>query len=536
MARTLISMEIPDCLDAPALFGRQGNGGLLVARPNNNWAVPYCSVPEGFYALVTVNGREEFYKDSKGNESPVWPSGFFFAGPFTKVSHLVTKQTIIFDAPVKGCKTSDNVTVQIDVSVAFRVMGDEMEGEDPELVRNFVHRVSPAGLESQLKDALAESIRTLARSLKHTEVYACRTGVGAAFAVVQVPREEEEDTFVPPTSKSNGIEMTKSAKVVPIAPASASAPSSSMDEDEMASARGIDVTQEMKDKLNAQFEPQGIQIRDVMIQDVVLPIDIVNQMSNKSLVRSKQEYEMMEQQFEMQAITLKNEAFARQIDHKEEQEKAEVEGARDVQLARDKYFERIAVRERQISDFKEHSRQEISKLEAETEENCITLEFEKRRAYQLLKLEAEEEAANIIATADAKVRETAAGAELEVTKCNANAQIIMSEAEAKADELLSSARELELIDARLGVYESLVKNKDVVISGSSDASLNSLLLSDSVLAGQTRGKSHDSLLAELNVLRLASAAYGLEKATYIPDSDQKVSGTLGSGVLGGLVR
>ena len=44
-----------------------------------------------------------------------------------------------------------------------------------------------------------------------------------------------------------------------------------------------------------------------MIQNITLPPDIAAQMSNKTLVRSKQDYEMMEQRFEMQEIALKNE-------------------------------------------------------------------------------------------------------------------------------------------------------------------------------------------------------------------------------------
>lgn len=40
------------------------------------------------------------------------------------VSNLVTQQSVVFDMPVKGCKTKDNVTVEIDVAIVFRIMGD----------------------------------------------------------------------------------------------------------------------------------------------------------------------------------------------------------------------------------------------------------------------------------------------------------------------------------------------------------------------------------------------------------------------------
>lgn len=505
MARTLLSTPIPDCMNAPEVFGRQGNGGLLVARPGNNSLVPYCSVPEGFYALVTTNGAEV-----RCGESPVWPSGFFFASPFTKISHLVTKQTVIFDAPVKGCKTADNVTVQIDVSVAFRIMGDEKKGEDPELVRKFVHQVTPAGLESQLKDSLAEEIRTLARSMKHTEVYACRTGAKKRNPNLRSAGDSDKD------SDSGDEEGTLSYGDVK----KASGGEGDGEDADAVAAKGIDVTEEMQKRLNRQFEPQGVSICDVMIQDVVLPESIVTQMSNKSLVRSKQEYEMMEQQFEMQGITLKNELNARRVGYTEENEKSEVEGARDTQKTADKLNERKATGQRTLSDYEESTRQEVSKLTAETTEMIVGLDFDRKRLMQNLSLEADAEARRIRDEASAAVRTAFSEADLKVVTHKANATKILADADEKADVLLKTARELDLIDERLEVYNSFVSNKSVIISASDAEQVNTLLLSDTVLRDTTSGMAPHELLAQLNVLRLASSAYGLQAPgqSYIPDS------------------
>ena len=45
----------------------------------------------------------------------------------------------------------------------------------------------------------------------------------------------------------------------------------------------------MKKALNNDFNKQGVEIADIMIQNIVLPPDIAQQMTNKTLVRSKQE-------------------------------------------------------------------------------------------------------------------------------------------------------------------------------------------------------------------------------------------------------
>ena len=275
---------------------------------------------EGFYALVATSGAE--IKTDSG--SPVWPAGFIKAGIFTRISHLVTKSFCVFDVPVKGCKTSDNVTVTIDCSIVFRIMGDADKGEDPELVRTFVHEVTPAGLEQQLKDAMAEEVRTLARSMKHTQVYTCRRGTppvmatppgaasGGGKAMGAIAEEGGKGE-----SKDAGVEMVLTAEAREF---------SSEEEERQV---GVDVTHEMEVRLNKQFNSQGVMIQDIMIQNITLPYDINDQMANKTMVKSKQQYEVMEQNFQMQEIRLKNEGDKTKLEHREAQEIAKVPALRD---------------------------------------------------------------------------------------------------------------------------------------------------------------------------------------------------------------
>ena len=84
-------------------------------------------------------------------------------------------QSVVFNMPVKDCKTQDNVTVTINLAICFRIKADPRKGEDPYLARNFVYKVTPRGLEQQLIDACEEATRKVARTLLHTEVYGLRT-------------------------------------------------------------------------------------------------------------------------------------------------------------------------------------------------------------------------------------------------------------------------------------------------------------------------------------------------------------------------
>ena len=206
---------------------RPGGGGCCLCGL-------YFTIPSGCYALVTRHGADIDYEED-GPPTAVWPSGLhYFHPPWVGVSHLVTKQSVVLDLPVKGCKTKDNVTVQIDVAIVFRIMGDPEKGEDPELVRKFVHQVTPRGLEQQLCDAQEESIRSLARSLKHTEVYGVRSGNHDPAIIEKDDDSDEEDR-----ARDEILQGTH-------------------DEDDLAKAKrsaekGVDITEAMVQSLNRQF-------------------------------------------------------------------------------------------------------------------------------------------------------------------------------------------------------------------------------------------------------------------------------------------
>ena len=119
MALNLYSLDISSVAEASERFGK--DKGLLVARPAR-YTRTWLSVPEGCYALVTRFGKDYDHPV----HGPVWPPGIYWRQmPWVKVNNLVTKQSVVFNMPVKGCKTQDNVTVQINLSIVFRIMGDE---------------------------------------------------------------------------------------------------------------------------------------------------------------------------------------------------------------------------------------------------------------------------------------------------------------------------------------------------------------------------------------------------------------------------
>jgi hypothetical protein len=160
----------------------------------------------------------------------------------------VTKQSVVLDLPVKACKTKDNVTVNVDVSLVFRIMGDADLGEDPELVRKFVYQVKPRGLEQQLRDAQEEAVRALARSMRHTEIYGIRSGQRAKSTPTTPAKDGTlmYDSSVASEADSDSSERSDNVFV-----------GSSDQHDrklaEKSIMKGERVAAEMRDRLNQQF-------------------------------------------------------------------------------------------------------------------------------------------------------------------------------------------------------------------------------------------------------------------------------------------
>ena len=75
-----------------------------------------------------------------------------------------------------------------------------------------------------------------------------------------------------------------------------------------------------------------------------------------------------------------------------------------------------------------------------------------------------------------------------------------------------------LITAWHGPQGALASNDEVTISDSAEKDVNMMLLADSVLASDSSENTEKGNLARLNMLRLATTAYGLTNTTYMPQA------------------
>ena len=485
----LYSKDVGSVGETTRLFGHEK--GLLVARPARFFR-PWFGVPEGCYALVTKFGQDYNYPTTG---SPVWPpglhhamsfGGFSFMFPFVKISNLVSKQSVVFNMPVKGCKTQDNVTVQINLSIVFRIMGDEAKGEDPALVRNFVYKVTPRGLEQQLVDACEEATRSVARGLMHTEVYGLRTDMSGKRANVLRGQEEGEVT-------DEGDVELRTAK----GPGDDEAAAAAM-------SKGSDVAANMRRSLNDQFQPQGVEITDVIITDVGLPDTIVQQMSEKTMVISQNAAQKMNQEYELLTLKQQEEIETLKQRKREDREKEKQSGdqrVNEIQVQLDKMKAETKVR---LAKIQQESAATVQNIIADGQLEVAKLEQQKMAVLTEMKAKAQAEAQKMKSETDVFEEERLSEARLQATRNVAQISESMAKAEGVAAPYVEARKQFETRHKQMKIWEKLAANKDLVISGEENPELNTLLLSDAIIGDMPAKDTKSQVLAEMLVMQRGS--------------------------------
>lgn len=484
----LKSADIPSVGAATRLFGE--DNGLLVARPSRTCChYLWFTVPEGFYALVTRHGADVDHEDG----SPVWPPGLHLGPPWLKVSHLVTMQSVVVQTPVQGCKTKDNVTVGIDIAIVLRVMGDDPKvrpGDDPRNVRKFVHEVTARGLQQQLRDAQAEAVRTLARSVTHTEVFGLRNVSSQELSGVT---DKLGGTAASPFATmefggDEGVKGEETKEEIRAAEQEEKDLQGEHDEIDMMEANfatesGANVTKIMKDRLNKQFMPQGVQIIDVIIENITLPFSIQTQMSQKTMVISQNAEQRMQQKHDMLVLEQEESVKTLKQHHEEQQLEVIEDGQQNAQKMELEYMYERSVGVGEVERINTQAQADVALVHAESDltvqriNDASTLEAER------VELEAANNSSKAYAEVRATVRDMEAKADLRCDHLSADGDRALFSAEGDSAPKMRTYNDHLTNVRRLGVQESLANNARLVVTGvSGGEAANRLLLADAALS------------------------------------------------------
>jgi len=450
MVTALTSNDGCSISQAKDLFATR-RGLLVIQQKKRCCCITHFAIPSGFYALVTRRGLDLDYMDESGQRHAVWPPGLHFLyPPWVGVSYLVTKQSTVLPIPVEDCKTKDNFSVNIDVALTFRIMGDPDLGEDSKLVRKFVKNLILNGIEDQLRDAQEELVRALAVSFNHSEIYSIRN------------------------SDQNGLD-------------------SHVKMDNMVKT------------LNDLFNARGVEIQSIVIRNVSLPsksnirmeedlISIQMKKENDILLKNVINRNRMEEEIQIMRQTFNYDKMQEKQFGSREINKQQLGLNDDISEA--KKAEAIIQEETRIRLHIYHAQ---SGNEMRRIQHTMAIEVNKIEM-QTKKLVAEQ-------IADSKLESESCFAEATVksVKNETEAKKLLAEAEGKIASWKRNRNNFITDLKKVKICERLANNEDLILGSSSDVNENFITVADKIFEDDNKGKvdevSPTSIAVELALLK-----------------------------------
>lgn len=492
MATSLTSGECRSSGEALDLFSKRK--GLLVLRQ-----VPqYCimmgfTVPSGCYALVTSHRADLDYMDEDEGTQAVWPAGLHFPYlPWVGVSYFVTKLRTIFRVTFKDCRTKDDYDVNIDVVLTFRIRGDPDLGEDSNLVRKFVHELTPSGLERQLRDAVGGVVRSLVRSIDHTDVYGMRSDTNETLdSVIDV------NEIVPTSTSSSSSNEEMISSLYSISP-------------KLTSYRANDNNKGKRvevpiNTLNERFYAQGVEITSAIIENVLRPKEIQSQMEDQSLSISAKVEGLMRRENLAQSSSMEDEIQTKLQKSSNVLLQEEQVAHFRTNLQKLQLNEEMVQAEKSAAEVREDSKIRIKKFVVSNEYAIQSVKD--KTATDAAKINLKTELLNTEQIADTKRigQSCLADASLFSIKQKVEREKVLADAEKKTASWERTRRKFAVGLKTIEVYNKLASNKDLTLDGSSDETMSLLSVADSILDPNTR-ESNDNLsptsvAAEISILK-----------------------------------
>ncbi|EGZ28807.1 hypothetical protein PHYSODRAFT_477244 [Phytophthora sojae] len=161
--------------EKPARYNRLVQ--LDISRPMDAMGHFNAKVVDGRIPLVLIPKYPVFFTFMQQIPSGVWvlqqtwnahtgmmdPGLKVFWPAWNRVSHIVTKQAVAYSNPVRGCPTSDNVMVDIDISISFQI------GPTEDDAVKFIYTLGAHRLDELLYSLTEEDIRGLVNSVRYDQ-------------------------------------------------------------------------------------------------------------------------------------------------------------------------------------------------------------------------------------------------------------------------------------------------------------------------------------------------------------------------------
>lgn len=425
-------------------------------------------------------------EDQSGEPTVVFPEGFHWGLCYTKVSHLISKQTVVFDAPCRGVPTRDNVQLNLDVAVTFRIT------DDAELVKVFAKEVKPSDLRVRLLSAVDQSVKSIARAIDHTQAYGLRALDDGDHVISEAMSRDDAST---------GAEEEKSQEGVGEHTFTGSYEQTELSAARVASAMGTGITKGMKDELYAQFKSSGIEILDVSIKNVEYDnFDIQRQLEARTMAISKRDEQKMDQQRTVLEISNNEELETLKQKLGEDLAKVQQEGEKMVNEVKVRLDKLRTEHHKFLENVRKKRQVQVAKIAADQKLRLVNSQQAVSATVEEFRSRAEADAQKYSSETSLEVEQILAKANLETEKNRAQAAMLISGAEGQTARMLQAKRQFETEKRQLKVYEALAANESVVLAASKNEDINALLLADEILeSNASKPVNRQTVLAEMMV-------------------------------------
>mmetsp|Transcript_40098 Transcript_40098/g.45637 ORF Transcript_40098/g.45637 Transcript_40098/m.45637 type:complete len:412 (+) Transcript_40098:122-1357(+) len=149
------------------IFG-MGNIDQKFAKVGEDGSIPIVLVPRSPFiasvALSVPSGPFVLYQSWGASQGQLSPGMIWFWPGWNRISHVVSRAVITYNAPARNCPTADNVLVNVDLSLTFRI------GPDAEAASAFVYKLGAHRFDELMSVQTEEAIRGLVYSVTHDKV------------------------------------------------------------------------------------------------------------------------------------------------------------------------------------------------------------------------------------------------------------------------------------------------------------------------------------------------------------------------------
>jgi len=359
-----------------------------------------------------------------GKHQGVWGPGFHFAPPWVSIPFLLSEAHFVYDTPVKECPTADNVMVTIDISMVVRVNTDPGdEGKYPGIFA-FVDTLGPQQLSPQLNAFQEEAVRDMARNRRYNEIY------------------------------------------------------------DLMDAKHDEQLENTRRNLNNHFGEYGIEVTEIAVTNVHFNNpDFVQEMAQPAIYRQQDEFNKLEQSFQLKTIKIRESETKEKQIKKEDLEKFEAGLQRNVEELTKKLKKIKADTSRELADIRECEKAEILNINSESNLEVSQIKRERDVSIAKIKSGGKAEADAIEVETRVYVEKLKADAAVKIAKNKALALDYQAGAEMDAAKALTQKRDYDQKFKHLRILKGVAENRECAITGNSGDNQVAQLL-----AGSQAGK------------------------------------------------